>query len=59
MLKDVSRATQLGINCGAPMLVANVTRGLLQTAHYEAGDGANLDEAAPTIEAMADMKFTT
>jgi 3-hydroxyisobutyrate dehydrogenase len=59
MLKDVSLATQLGINCGAPMLVANVTRGLLQTAHYEAGDGANLDEAAPTIEAMADMKFTS
>lgn len=59
MLKDVGLATQLGINCGAPMLVANVTRGLLQTAHYKAGDGANLDEAAPTIEAMADMKFTS
>lgn len=58
MLKDVALATQLGINCGAPMMVANVTRGLLQTAHYQAGDGANLDEAATTIEAMADMKFT-
>ncbi len=58
MLKDVGLATQLGINCGAPMMVANVTRGLLQAAHYEAGDGANLDEAATTIEAMAEMKFT-
>jgi 3-hydroxyisobutyrate dehydrogenase len=57
MLKDVSLATQLGINCGAPMMVANITRGLLQTGVYKYGADANMDEAAPLIESMADMKF--
>ena len=57
MLKDVSLATSLGINCGAPMLLANITRGLLQTGVYEYGEQANMDETVPLIESMADMKF--
>lgn len=57
MHKDVSLATQLGINCGAPMFLHNVLRGLLQTGLYERGEGANLDEMIPVIEAMADVQF--
>ena len=57
MLKDVGLATRLGINCGAPMLLANITRGLLQTGVYEYGEDANMDETVPLIESMADMKF--
>ena len=57
MLKDVSLATQLGMNCGAPMLMHNIARGLLQTGVYECEDGANTDEVRKVIEAMADVKF--
>ena len=57
MLKDVSLATRLGINCGAPMLLANVARGLLQTGVYEFGEDANMDETATLIEAMANTKL--
>ena len=57
MLKDVSLATQLGINCGAPMFLHNVVRGLLQHGVYDRGADANLDEMIPVIEAMAGAKF--
>ena len=57
MLKDVSLATQLGMNCGAPMLMHNIARGLLQTGVYECEDGANTDEVRKVIEVMADVKF--
>jgi 3-hydroxyisobutyrate dehydrogenase len=57
MLKDVSLATQLGNNCGAPMFTHNVVRGLLQAGLHDRGEGANLDEMIPVIEAMAGTKF--
>lgn len=57
MLKDVSLATQLGINCGAPMFLHNVVRGLLQTGLYERGADVNLDEMISVIEAMAGTTF--
>lgn len=57
MLKDVSLATQLGINCGAPMFLHNVVRGLLQHGVYDRGADANLDEMVSVIEAMAGAKF--
>lgn len=57
MLKDVGLATQLGINCGAPMLLANITRGMLQAGVYDYGEDANLDDLAPLIESMANVKF--
>ena len=44
MLKDVSLGTKLGINAGAPMMLAGVVRGMLQAGAYELGDDANLDE---------------
>ena len=57
MLKDVGLATQLGANCGAPMFLHNAVRGLLQSGLYDQGEGANLDDMIPVIEAMAGMKF--
>ena len=57
MLKDVTLATQLGTNCGAPMMMHNIVRGMLQNGLYHCGKDANMDETAELIEAMADMKF--
>ncbi|MED5573473.1 MAG: NAD(P)-dependent oxidoreductase [Pseudomonadota bacterium] len=57
MLKDVTLATQLGTNCGAPMMMHNIVRGMLQNGLYHCGQDANMDETAELIEAMADMKF--
>lgn len=57
MLKDVSLATQLGMNCGAPMFLHNVVRGLLQHGLHECGEGANLDEMISVVESMADVTF--
>ena len=57
MLKDVTLATQLGVKCGAPMFVANLVRGMLQTYLHEYGEDAKMDATQPAIEAAADMKF--
>jgi 3-hydroxyisobutyrate dehydrogenase len=57
MLKDVSLATQLGSKCGAPMFIANLVRGMLQTAVYTYGEDADMDATIPAIESAADMKF--
>ena len=57
MLKDVTLATQLGINCGAPMLLHNIARGMLQNGLHLCGPEANTDDTAELVEAMADMKF--
>lgn len=56
-LKDVSLASELGIKCGAPMLLANLTRGLLQTGVHAYGEEVTMDEAVTLIEAMAAMHF--
>ena len=57
MLKDVSLGTKLGINAGAPMLLAGVVRGMLQAGTYELGESANLDDIRGLIEAWADVKL--
>jgi len=57
MLKDVTLATQLGVKCGAPMLVANLVRGMLQTHLHDQGPDAKMDNSTPCIEKAADMKF--
>ena len=56
-LKDVSLATKLGLNCGAPMMPANVTRGLLQSAVSTFGEKATMDETARLIETMANTQI--
>lgn len=57
MLKDVSLGAKLGINAGAPMMIANVVRGMLQAGTYELGESANLDDITQQIEAWADVKL--
>ena len=57
MHKDVTLATQLGMNCGAPMLLHNIARGMLQNGLHFCGPDANTDDTAQLVEAMADMKF--
>lgn len=57
MLKDVSLGAKLGINAGAPMMIANVVRGMLQAGTYELGEAANLDDITQQIEAWADVKL--
>ena len=57
MLKDVSLATQLGANCGAPMLVHGVVRGMLQAGLYEQGADANFDDMVAVIANMSDVTF--
>jgi len=57
MLKDVRLATQLGVESGAPMFVANVVRDLLQADAYRYGDGADLNETIRTFERNANTKF--
>lgn len=57
MLKDVNLATQLGISCGVPMFLGNVTRGLLQAGVYKYGEDANLDDIAKLIESLTDTTF--
>ncbi len=57
MLKDVSLGTKLGINAGAPMLLAGVVRGMLQAGTYELGESTNLDDIRNLIEAWADVKL--
>ena len=54
MVKDLTLATKLGGNCGAPMLIANMTRGLLHAGINRFGGDANMDEAATLIESLAD-----
>lgn len=58
MAKDLKLASQMGISCGAPMLIANMVRSLFETAANELGGAANLDQMKHLFEAMADIKFT-
>src|SRR5260370_19517544 len=53
MLKDVTRATELGMQCGAPMLIANIVRSLLQVGVNTLGEAAKIDDMVQLIESMA------
>lgn len=57
LLKDVSLATKLGLNCGAPMMLANVARGILQSGVYQLGGEVNMDHIVEEIEAAANVKL--
>ena len=58
MVKDLRLATQLGVSCGAPMLIANAVRTLFETGVNELGGTANLDDMARLYEKMAGIEFT-
>lgn len=53
MLKDMSQAAQLGMECGAPTPLTNTVRGLLQTGVNLLGRDAQLDQLTTAIEMMA------
>lgn len=57
LLKDVRLATQLGINSGAPMNIANLVRGMLQSNAYVAAEDAGINAMVPFIEKAADTKL--
>lgn len=58
MVKDLRLASQMGIRCGAPMLIANMVRSIFESGSNELGGSANLDQMKHLFEAMADVKFT-
>jgi 3-hydroxyisobutyrate dehydrogenase len=53
MLKDISQAIQLGMECGAPMAITNIVRGLLQIGINTLGETAQLEDAVALIGSMA------
>jgi 3-hydroxyisobutyrate dehydrogenase len=57
MVKDLRLAAQMGINCGAPMLIAGTVRSLFEIGAHQLGGAANLDEMGRLFELMADIKF--
>jgi 3-hydroxyisobutyrate dehydrogenase len=57
MLKDVGLATQMGAKCGAPMFIANMVRGMLQTSVHDYGDNVDMDATIWAVEKAADTKF--
>jgi 3-hydroxyisobutyrate dehydrogenase len=56
-VRDLEIATKMGVSCGAPMLIANMARGILQSIMHEIGPAAKLDEMTGSIERMAATKF--
>ena len=57
MVKDLTLASRLGMSCGAPMLIANAVRSMVEAASNELGGDANIDELAGVFEARAGIKF--
>jgi 3-hydroxyisobutyrate dehydrogenase len=53
MLKDVNQAIELGMECGSPMAITNIVRGLLQIGVNTLGDNPQLEEVLGLIESMA------
>ena len=53
MLKDMNQASQLGFECGAPTMITNVVRGLLQIGVNTLGETAQLEQVLGLIESMA------
>jgi 3-hydroxyisobutyrate dehydrogenase len=58
MVKDLRLASQIGMRCGAPMLIANMVRSTFETGSNELGGSADLDQMKHLFEAMANVKFT-
>jgi len=56
-LKDVSQAISLGFECGVPMPISNITRGLLQIGINRFGNDARLADVVPMIEQFAGTRL--
>ena len=57
MVKDLDLACQLGMEAGAPMLIAHAVRNSVEAAANELGRDANLDELSRLYEARAGVRF--
>jgi 3-hydroxyisobutyrate dehydrogenase len=57
MVKDLDLACQLGMEAGAPMLIAHAVRNIVEAAANELGSDANLDELSRLYEARAGIRF--
>lgn len=57
MAKDLRLAMDIGNELGAPMMIANAARALMQTCANEEGMTANLDAIARTVEKMTGLVF--
>jgi 3-hydroxyisobutyrate dehydrogenase len=57
MVKDLDLACHLGMEAGAPMLIANAVRSTVEAAANELGADANLDELSRLYEARAGIRF--
>lgn len=57
MVKDVDQAIALGIEAGAPMPIASITRGLLQIGVNTLGKDARLEDVVGLIESMAGTRL--
>jgi 3-hydroxyisobutyrate dehydrogenase len=57
MVKDVDQAIALGIDAGAPMPIASLTRGLLQIGVNTLGKDARLEDVVGLIESMAGTRL--
>jgi 3-hydroxyisobutyrate dehydrogenase len=56
MLKDMNQAIQLGMECGSPMAITSVVRGLFQIGVNTLGENAQLEDVLGLIESMAATK---
>ena len=57
-LKDIASAVDMGIACGAPMLICDTVRSLWAGGVHQYGKDANVDEIAHLFERIAGIDFT-
>jgi 3-hydroxyisobutyrate dehydrogenase len=57
MLKDMNQVIQLGMECGAPTMLTNIVRGILQTGVNMMGEAAQLEKVIDLIENMAGTRI--
>jgi 3-hydroxyisobutyrate dehydrogenase len=58
MAKDLQLAARMGMDAGAPMLIANAVRNLFEAGVHHMGGTANLDDMARLFEKMAGLRFS-
>lgn len=57
MVKDLNQALSLATECGVPMPLANLARGLMQMGVNMTGEDARLDDVVPFMETITSTRF--
>jgi 3-hydroxyisobutyrate dehydrogenase len=57
-MKDLRLGAQIGMDVGAPMMMANVVRGVFEITANELGGGSNLDDSGKIIAHMSGITFS-